>query len=330
MQPRIPVAFVPCRDYDGPALSPAAGPEHSRALSLAEAVDEAFALAGYTPARGERVLVKPNLLRADALSCTSPQVARAVCQWLLDRGAAVSVGDSPGFGSAAGVARRIGLTGALADLRAADGRPIVPVPLDKAVTRHIPGLGPVKLSRRALEADSILSLPRLKAHCQAGVTGAAKNLFGCVCGTHKAIIHMKHGDNGPDNNDFCRYIAGLTNLLPPQAALVDAVTCMHVTGPSRGQPYHLGLIAASTSCAAVDTALYGLLGLDPDYPPLWRALRELNVPGAFPQDIVLRGAPPESFDAAGFITPHPLLAQSFRPWRLCLSAFRRFWARLSV
>lgn len=330
MPSRIPVAFVPCQDYDDSAPSPAAGPRGSRALSLAEAVDRAFGLTGYAPAPGERVLVKPNLLRADPLSCTSPQVARAVCQWLLDRGAAVSVGDSPGFGSAAGVARRIGLTGALADLRSADGRPIVPLPLDKAVTRQIPGLGPVKLSRHALEADSILSLPRLKAHCQAGVTGAAKNLFGCVCGTHKAIIHMKHGDNGPDSNDFFRYIAALADLLPPQAALVDAITCMHVTGPSRGRPYHLGLLAASTSCAAVDSALYGLLGLDLDYPPLWRALREMKIPGAFPQDIVMRGALPESFDAAGFITPHPLLAQSFRPWRLCMSAVRRFWARLKI
>ena len=330
MQPRIPVAFVPCPDYDAPAPSPAAGPERPCALSLAEAVDEAFALAGYTPARGERVLVKPNLLRADALTCTSPQVAKAVCQWLLDRGVAVSIGDSSAFGGAAGVARRIGLTEALAGLRSAGGRPLVPMSLDKAVTRHIPGLGAVKLSRHALEADSILSLPRLKAHSQAGVTGAAKNLFGCVCGTHKAIIHMKHGDNGPDNNDFCRYIAGLTTLLPPQAALVDAITCMHVTGPSRGQPYHLGLIAASASCAAVDTALYGLLGLDPEYPPLWRALRELKIPGAFPQDIVMRGALPEAFAAAGFITPFPLLGQSFRPWRFCLSAAKRFWARLKT
>lgn len=335
MQAGIPVAFVKCSAYEGVTR-----PEHSEqagspALSLPDAVDSAFSLAGYAPARGERVLVKPNLLRADFLSCTSPRVAGAVCAWLLDRGVVVSIGDSPGFGSAGGVARRIGLTAALAGLRVENGKapggrlPLTPRALDKAVTRHVPGVGPVKIARHALEVDSILSLPRLKAHCQVGVTCAVKNLFGCVCGAHKALAHMKHGDNGPEGNDFCRLIAGLGALLPPQAALVDAVTCMHVTGPSGGKPYPLGLIAASTSCAAVDSALYELLGLSPDCLPLWRALREQQVPGAFSREIQLLGCPAGEFAAAGFVAPLFLKPQSFNPWRLCLSAVKRFAAKLN-
>ena len=336
MQAGIPVAFVKCSAHEGVtspepsgrADSPALRTD-SPALSLPDAVDAAFSLAGYAPARGERVLVKPNLLRADALSCTSPRVAGAVCAWLLDRGVIVSIGDSPGFGSAGGVARRIGLTAALAGLRVDGGKtPLRPRALDQAITRHVPGIGPVKIARHALEVDSILSLPRLKAHCQVGVTCAVKNLFGCVCGAHKALAHMQHGDNGPGGNNFCRLIAGLGALLPPQAALVDAVTCMHVTGPSGGKPYPLGLLAASTSCAAVDSALYELLGLSPDHLPLWRALQEQRVPGAFSRDIQLRGSPAGEFAAAGFVTPLSLKPQSFNPWRLCLSAVKRFAAKM--
>ncbi len=327
MRTGIPVAFVPCPDY-GNTVVP--GRTDPRALSLPEAVDAAFALAGYAPARGERVLVKPNLVRADALSCTSPQVVRAACEWLLDRGALVTIGDSPGIGSAGGVSRSIGLTAALAGLKADGGvAPLLAQALDAPVIRHIPGLGPIKIARHALEVDSILSLPRLKAHSQAGVTCAVKNLFGCVCGAHKALAHVKHGDSGPDGNDFCRFIAGLAALLPPQAALVDAITCMHVTGPSCGEPYALGLIAASTSCAAVDTALYGLLGLSPERLPLWRALREQDVPGAFPENIDLRGSPPSDFAAAAFITPQVLKPHTFNPWRICCGAVKRFMARLA-
>lgn len=336
----IPVALVRCCHGEHAAHPVLAkeipsGPANrsaSSGLSLPEAVDTAFALAGYSPGRGERVLVKPNLVRADSLSCTNPDVVRAVCEWLLDRGAVVSVGDSPGIGKAGAVARKIGLTAALAGVHAdavgTSGGPLLPFALDKAVTRHVPGLGPIKIARHALEVDSILSLPRLKAHCQTGITCAVKNLFGCVCGIHKALAHVKHGDNGPGRDDFCRFIAGLTALLPPQAALVDALTCMHVTGPSGGEPYPLGLIAASTSCAAVDTAVYGLLGLSPERLPLWRALREMAAPGAFSQDILLRGNPVADFAAAGFVVPERLTPHSFNPWRLCCSAVKRFLAGL--
>lgn len=329
MQSSIPVALVSCSAYGGTALCARSEGTGSAAPPLPEAVDSAFTLAGYAPARGERVLVKPNLLRADALSCTSPQVVRVVCQWLLDRGVVVSIGDSPGFGSAGGVARRIGLTAALAGLHSTAGGGLLPRALDKPVTRRIPGLGPIKIARHALEVDSILSVPRLKAHCQVGVTCAVKNLFGCACGTYKALAHMRYGDSGPEGNDLCRLIAGLGDLLPPQAALVDAISCMHVTGPSGGKPYPLGLIAASTSCAAVDTALYGLLGLPPERLPLWRALRERAVPGAFPHHILLRGSPPGDFASAGFAAPFSLAPQSFHPWRLCRSAVKRFLAKLA-
>ena len=56
---------------------------------------------------GFRVLVKPNLVapRRATLSCTHPAVVRVVCEWLLERGAEVTVGDSPAFGTTQAVAR---------------------------------------------------------------------------------------------------------------------------------------------------------------------------------------------------------------------------------
>ena len=63
--------------------------------------------------RGDRVLVKPNFLiakRSDKAVTTHPELILAVCEAVLDAGAKdVLIGDSPAFGSAYGVARRIKL-----------------------------------------------------------------------------------------------------------------------------------------------------------------------------------------------------------------------------
>lgn len=307
----VPVSFIHCKRYDD--------------AELAACVDRAFSLCGYAPTRGSRVLVKPNLLRADRLTCTEPRLVRAVCIWLLERGARIRVGDSPGFGTAAHVSRSIGLTEALRDL---EGGRLNAQALGRAVPRPVPGVGVLPVSRDALEADAILSLPRLKAHTMMGITCAVKNLYGCVPGLHKAVTHARHGDKGPGGLDMARCIAALTRILPPQAALVDGIEAMHVNGPSGGKPYPLRLMAASCSCVAVDTAIYGLLRLVPEQLPLWRALLEMDAPGAAPAQVEQRGDAPESFNAQDFSIPQALMTHSFTPLSLLRSLYRRIRASL--
>ena len=38
--------------------------------------------------------------------------------------------------------------------------------------------------------------------------------------------------------------------------MADGLTAMHVTGPSKGQPFPLGLLGASPSAVALDEALW--------------------------------------------------------------------------
>lgn len=308
----IPVSLIRCEHYDD--------------ADLAACVDRAFNLCGYVPARGSHILVKPNLLRADRLTCTEPRLVRAVCIWLLERGVHIRVGDSPGFGTAAYVSRSIGLTEALADL---DGASLQIQAPGRPVPCRIPGVGMLPVSRDALEADAILSLPRLKAHTMMGITCAVKNLYGCVPGLHKALAHARHGDKGRDGLDMARCIAGLTGILPPQAALVDGITAMHITGPSGGKPYPLHLLAASCSCVAVDTAIYALLELTPSQLPLWRALHEIEARGAEPEEVELRGDALESFATQEFIIPHMLMTHSFTPLALLRSLYRRIRAAMT-
>lgn len=306
------VALAHCAEY---------APETVR-----QAVNTCLETIGANFARGARVLVKPNLLKAtpDGLVCTHPQVTRAACEYVLEQGARPFVADSPGFGSGGKVARRIGLENALKDLDA----PIEE--LDAPVRRKLPmGYG-VGLSRKALEADAILNLPKLKAHGQMRVTAAVKNLFGCVPGTRKAVAHTRHGDqNSPHGPRFESLIIELGQLLPPTISLVDGVTAMHVIGPTGGRPFPLGLLGASNGTVALDTALYTVLGLRPEDVPLWRECQRRKLAGARLEDLEFPLAAPEDFNVSGFELPRELEPMTFHPVRLGISALKRAWARVS-
>ena len=285
---------------------------------LREAVRSALEASGFAPAAGSQVLVKPNLLRAEHLACTHPLVVREACLWLLDRGVRVRVADSPGFGSVGGIAHFLGLDVALAPLG------LRVEPLAASVRLPLTRGGSWPLARLALEADAILSVPRVKAHAQLGMTLAVKNLFGCVPGLAKAIAHTRQGHV---EGAFTDSLVDMLAALPPVAGLVDGVTAMHVTGPGGGQPFAFGCVGASVSAVALDTVFYGLVGASPEALPLWAALQQHDVPGARPEDVCMTTQGAEAFQHPDFKRPAELMHISFRPGRLIWSLMRRVWLK---
>ena len=318
----LPVALLRHEAYTGPGLQQAVGQ-----------VMEAAHLAEYTPLRpGARVLVKPNLLLAKPLACASPEVVAAVCAWLLDKGVKVRVADSPGFGRAAHVARAVGLEAALRPLGLCveEIGPAVPLPLplegeaaQKAGFQA--GGSRFHVARLAMESDLIVSVPRVKAHAQMLLTLSVKNCFGCVRGLHKAVAHAREGR---DPLFFADCLAALWAALPPVAAVADGITAMHITGPSNGKPFALGLLGASASAVALDEALYAVLGQAPQQVPLGAALCRRHAWGsaaAGTQAVFPLNAPAD-FCAAGFQLPAELSHTSFHPARFVQSCFRRIFA----
>lgn len=318
----LPVALLRHAAYTGHALRQAVGQ-----------VMDAARLTEYYPLRpGARVLVKPNLLQAKPLACVSPEVVAAVCAWLMDHGVKVRVADSPGFGRAEHVARVVGLVEALRPLGLAveEIGPAVPLPLplegeaaQKAGFQT--GGSRFHVARLALESDLIISVPRVKAHAQMLVTLSVKNCFGCVRGLHKAVAHAREGR---DPLFFADCLAALWAALPPVAAVADGITAMHITGPSNGKPFALGLLGASASAVALDEAVYAVLGLAPQDVPLGAALCRRKAWGCaagsaqvhFPLDS------PTNFSSAGFQLPAELSHTSFHPARFVQSCFRRIFA----
>lgn len=288
--------------------------------NLAATVQRLMSTIGCAPRQGDAILVKPNLLAPtppDFLPCTHPLVVRAICRYLLDFGAKVRVGDSPTFGDAVGISRKIGLTEALADL------PVTIVNLNRPKIVRLSFGSRIMVSRVALENDIIVSASKLKAHHQVRITAAVKNVYGCCWALAKPIQHLLHADRGPR---FESMLLELWQHLPPSFSVMDAVTAMHVHGPTIGEPYTLGLLAASPSPVALDCAVMSLLGLKPADAPLWQRALDLGLPGAKFEDLTFPLESLDAFDATGFKTPAHLFPLSFRPLAVAIHVIKRYLA----
>ncbi|WP_243547224.1 DUF362 domain-containing protein [Pseudodesulfovibrio tunisiensis] len=277
--------------------------------------------AGIKPDPRSRVLVKPNLISSTNAehSCTNARITAAACRYLLDCGAYVTVADSPAFGTVNSVARASCLDYELSRI----AMNVSPMRRPRSV--RLRSGRKIAVSRDALEADLIVSIPRLKVHGQMRVTGAVKNLFGCVVGFRKAFAHRRF----PDMEQFRSMIMDLYEILPPKAALMDAVRPMHRDGPTKGEPFDLGLIAASHDPVALDTAMYDLLDLTPEAVPLWAEAVKRDLPGARPDSLVYPLEKPDSFDATGFVIPEVLDPIRFQPMRLAKGRLRSLLKRFT-
>ncbi len=270
---------------------------------------------------GSKILVKPNLLAPtppDFLPCTNPMIVREICVYLLDRGAVVRVGDSPTFGQGIAIAQKIGLAKALSDL------PVEIINLKSPKLVKLSTGIRIPLSRRAMENDLFVSVAKFKSHHQTLVTGAVKNVYGCITGLAKPILHLLNGDK---NSRFERMILEIWSNLPPSISVLDAIVAMHGHGPTNGKPYELGLLGASESAVALDTAAMSMLGITSQDAPLWQTALQLGIRGARLEDISFPMESINSFSTSGFELPEKLYPISFRPLPDFKFWLEKFWKK---
>ena len=270
---------------------------------------------------GMKVLLKPNLISSTSppLACTHHQFVRAVAEWYVDQGAAVSIGDSPAFGSCKKVCDLHGITEAVKKI----GVRIVEFSKTREVVLRCGVKVPIALD--ALDSDLLVGLPKIKAHNQMYVTLAVKNIFGTIRGVNKAVLHMMHGKN---HDGFAEIILDLIRLFPHQMHFVDGIETMHRSGPMDGEPLLLGCFGASKNPCALDTSLLHLLGLDCTKSPLWRVANRNNVVGSDLSEINFPLRTPESFHGSGFSAPAKLNGIRFNPFRFCKSVVKKSFLKV--
>ncbi|MBN2705023.1 MAG: DUF362 domain-containing protein [Deltaproteobacteria bacterium] len=217
---------------------------------------------------GDRVLLKPNLVlgKAPAAAVTThPQMLRAVAELLLDCGARLYVGDSPGYGSLESCMEKSGLAPVARELG------LTPFPLTEGPARPAGARGRLRLAAGLDDFDHLVNLPKLKTHAMMGVTLAVKNLFGLVPGFNKARWHLRAGHN---RQLFARYILEIYRARPPVWNFLDGITGMEGEGPTSGKPRSCGLLALSANGPALDFLVEKWLGFSQPSPLSTEALQQ--------------------------------------------------------
>jgi uncharacterized protein (DUF362 family) len=213
---------------------------------------------------GKRVVLKPNIVEyvpTNPAVTTNPAVVAAAAEAFRQLGAReVTVAEGPGH-------RRdtdylLTASGFHAAIRAAGSRwvdlnhdDVVSVPAPSHYTRF----GRFYLPTTVVGADLLVSMPKLKTHHWAGMTGSLKNMFGILPGAiygwpknplHWAGIHESILDIN----------AALT---VPQFAIVDGIVGMEGDGPIRGEPKSAGVLIFGDDLVAVDATAARVMGMEP-------------------------------------------------------------------
>ncbi|NQT89391.1 DUF362 domain-containing protein, partial [bacterium] len=214
---------------------------------------------------GARVLVKPNVVAPIARGVTSFTILRVVIEAVREAGGTPFIGDCPGMEFNSDKTFEL-----LGYPRFADemGVELVNFDHDETVYRPV-RMGLVRrlaLPRRAVEADALINLPRLKRHGLCTVTLGLKNLFGVLCKESRRALHVFGLHRG---------IAWLNHVLPTTLTVLDGTTICE--RPVFGEQTPLGILLASRDTLALDVTACRFLDVDPRRVRHIRAARALGL-----------------------------------------------------
>lgn len=217
--------------------------------------------------KGDKVLLKSNLImrkRPEEAATTNPIFVTAVADILIEYGAKVIIGDSPGGPFIESRMRNIYKSTGMAEAASNTGAQLN-FNLKTTIIDNPEGkfLKKIAVTDMINDVDKIINLPKLKTHGLATYTGAVKNLFGLIPGTIKAEYHVRM----PDVNDFCDSLIDICMAVKPVLHIMDGIIGMEGAGPSAGDPRKIGVILVSQSPYHLDKAASKIIGLNIEEVP---------------------------------------------------------------
>lgn len=232
---------------------------------LEQTIRDGLTSCGFQPKQfaGKRVLLKPNLVepcREIPHMTTHPAVIIAASEVFRRWGATVRVGEGPGHvrdTEMALVDSGVGEALRDADLTFAD------LNYEQVGWRKNRGgfspLRGVYLPRNVLEADFVVSMPKLKTHHWVGLTCSMKNFYGVLPG-------IKYGwpKNVLHHNGIPQTVVDINATISRSLTIVDGIDCMEGDGPILGSSKHMGLILVGGNLTAVDATAARIIGLLPE------------------------------------------------------------------
>ena len=268
------VAIVRCNSYEQNEVS--------------QAVSKGLALIGGASnfvKPGEKILLKVNLLVGEVPEkcvTTHPAVFKAVAQQFAEAEAQLFYGDSPGFGATGAAAKKAGISDVADELKIGladfkEGRDVFFGEGNQNKKFNI--------ANGVLDADGLISLPKMKTHGLERFTGGVKNQFGCVVGMRKGEFHVKL----PDATDFARMLVDLNSYIKPRLYIMDGVMAMEGNGPRGGTPRQMNVILFSTDPIALDATASRMINLNPLFVPTTLVGAEVGAGNYKEEDIEIVG-----------------------------------------
>lgn len=243
------VSIVKCPDYD--------------ILNVRNSVREALELIGgigSIVSEGDNVLLKVNALAARPASdyvTTHPSIVDAMIGEVRKAGGIPFVGDCSGEVFRNPTRKVFAESGIQ---RVCDENNVETLGFEATgFTRvDIPGgkvFDHVNIADKVLEADVVVSLPKLKTHAETQYTGALKNMFGATPQGDRRKAHSL-GRTG-----FHKALADIYSVARADLAVLDGVWGMQGLGPSQGSKKFAGVVLASTDPVALDAVAVEVIGM---------------------------------------------------------------------
>ncbi len=192
----------------------------------------------------DRILLKPNLLlgiEPEYAITTHPQFVEAVGNIFSKRGFSVFVADNP-----------------MATFNVESLDKVYQLTGIKAIAERcgFKLLYPDKVSKKEgipfswwIDDFVIVNLPKLKTHSLTGVTLATKNLYGCVSGLHKSLLHKVY----PKMKEFVKILIKIYQIIKPTINILDGIWALEGEGPSReGKRKDCNFVAVSDDALCLD------------------------------------------------------------------------------
>lgn len=234
-------------------------------LEINKALDNAIdAISGLDFVKeGMTIGIKANLVAAmnpDKAVTTHPALLKRLCERIVELGASVIVGDSPGGLFTPAFVRNVYKTCGLYELEEAFPGKVRLNTNFEIKDAEFPEAVSIKTFIYTAwldDVDFIINFSKLKTHAMMGMSCAVKNMFGTIPGTTKPEYHMRF----PEENAFANLMVDLNEYFKPALYVVDAIDGMEGNGPTAGEKRHIGLVLASKKPYALDMVCADIIGL---------------------------------------------------------------------
>lgn len=211
---------------------------------------------------GMKVGIKVNLVGnfgPDKAATTHPLLVKKLCELLIERGAIVTIGDSPGGLFTESILKSIYKgtgyliceeVGAKLNYDVSTSQ----LKVEKQVVKTL------DVSNWLLEQDTLINFAKLKSHGMMALSASVKNMFGIVPGVLKPEYHYRY----PNHDDFANMLIDINEVFDCKLNLIDGIIGMEGNGPTQGEPRYIGAILASRKPYPLDVVACKIIDLDID------------------------------------------------------------------